>query len=522
MSRSPTRTPPIRISPTFLSSVSVLEDGAAAAVMRIAAHQYEVGRPMTLVEFGRRMGQDGLFLHAVVQSLSHLLDPKALADGLLVVDEVARALEHRAEIMSKRSEAANQRYLVAAASQKNDGKPIKLTRGRVPASARVASGAAAPDAKMAASELGGSRADYAHLQTHADDDGCTHVHNRPLDAHLHADDGCTHVHNRDADAQVYIDATPANVHKSALDAHMCIERDDDSDDADAHVCIIGQNSFSETAENRGFDDVDRNGKPSHAGMRLPRADLSKSISTSSSKKNERVESAREHVKQEGRPGLGDLDRMSRSPMDSRPLATKIHDDSAYRLLDEEIAMAMPKDLKPSAGPDGVPVPADLVRRLLECGPVDAEVARGKMAGWITQWGEPFVRSGVEAIPNKKIARPLSYLERILQNLVAEAGVFQAPQPGPRGAGRERVDAGGQAEQTAQIGERMPLKVKRRVTVAPGAAWQQIGWTAKGREGDMPGRRQVWRTESGDLRYMPAPKDVTVPTYQEDPGVYAFD
>lgn len=161
------------------------------------------------------------------------------------------------------------------------------------------------------------------------------------------------------------------------------------------------------------------------------------------------------------------------------------------------------------------MPAEFLRRLAEAGPVDVDNARKKLAEWIDRWGEPFVRSGVEAIPDKDLARPLSYLSSILTNLAKEAGDLR---PAPRKAAGSPVEP---AE--THSAPRMPRRVKRRVVVPPGASWDMLGWTASGHEGaPATGRRQVWRTESGDLRYMDAPASEHVPTYEEDPGVYAYD
>jgi hypothetical protein len=502
MSRSPTRTPPIRISPLFLTSVASLDEGAIAAVMRIAAYHAEAGRPMTVAEFGARTGEDGLFLHAVLQGISHLLDGTALASGQLVVAEIAQGLAHRAEIMSKRSEAANLRYVRAAAEQKAKGGEVKLTRGRVSGRRKGATAVGMQDA--------------------SDPSGCTHVHNQADYAHLQPDDGCTHVHNDPSDAHVCNDGDGTHVHNSASDAHVYIEGVRDSDDPYAHMCIPSSDADPEPTQNRGFSMLDSFEEPSHVHVRAARADLS--ISNPSLDKKKRVESARTHVRSnDAHPEADGRRQASRTRTEARGIPKAVapskHDHGAQHLHHEESVVASLPGYRPSAGsPAAAAVPAEFVRRLLEAGPVDGDTARRKLAEWIGRWGEPFVRSGVEAIPNKQIARPLSYLSSILTNLAKEAGAG-----GPaRTAARTAPGAPHDADPAVQ-GLRMPLRVKRRVSVPPGAAWEQLGWTARGREGDTgPARRQVWRTESGDLRYMDAPPSDTIPSYEEDPGVYAYD
>jgi hypothetical protein len=500
MSRSPTRTPPLRISPAFLSAVAALDDGAAAAVMRIAAHHAESGRPMTVGEFGARTGQDGLFLHAVLQGLSHLLDQSALGAGQLVVAEIAQGLAHRAGIMSKRSEAANLRYVRAAARQKAEGGEIKLTRGRV---ATVGKGAAAAGSSDA-----------------SDPPACTRVHKEADYAHLHAGVACTHVHNPGADAHACIQDDDASVHKERPDAHLCIDDFRDSEEHYAHMCIPLPEDDREPAENLEFSPLDRSGLSSHVRGRPPRADLPIS-NHPSSKKNERVESARAHG--EAPQPMHDASRRRSAHRTGREaqalhtaVATSNHDHGGKLLRHEERVMATLPGYRPSAGSSAAEVPAEFVRRLLEAGPVDGDTARAKLAGWIARWGEPFVRSGIEAIPNKRLGRPLSYLDSILTNLAKEEGT-----PPPRtSAERTGLPTQDTVEPSAAP---LPRRVRRRVSVPPGAAWECLGWTASGREGDAGSRRRkVWRTESGDLRYMDATASEHVPTYEEDPGVYAYD
>jgi hypothetical protein len=475
--------------------------------MRISAHHVEAGRPMTVTEFGRGAGQDGLFLHALLHGVSHLLDPDALAAGDLVVVHVAEGLVHRAEIMAKRSEAANRRYVRAAAEQKAQGGDIKLTRGRV-ASRRK--GAAAP----AIDEVAGESA-------------CTHVQKDGDYAHMCADAACTHVHNGDADAHVYksdvhmcIGVDSTHVHKTALDAHMCIDDARDSVSDYAHVCIPSADDDPETAENVGFHALDRSVEPSHVRAHPLRADLS--ISSPSSEKNKRVESVRGRGRYDEAddepvmiPGTSGIMQGAGRPRTA--VATSNHGPRASRSDIIGSAPITGPGLRSAEGPTraGTPVPPEFVRRLVEAGPVDGDSARKKLAEWIDRWGEPFVRSGIEAIPNKEIARPVSYLSSILTNLAKEAGDARPPARRTAGAPQEPAEAA--------PGPRMPRRVKRRISMPPGASWELAGWTARGHEGDTgPKRRQVWRTESGDLRYLDAPASEIIPTYEEDPGVYAYD
>lgn len=507
MSRSPSRTPPIRINPKFFSALASLDDAAIASVMRISAHHVEAGRPMTMAEFGRGSGQDGLFLHALLHGVSHLLDPEALAAGDLVVVHVAEGLDHRAEIMAKRSDAANRRYVRAAAEQKAQGGEIKLTRGRVAGRRKGAAAAGSDDL--------------------ADASACTHVQKDDDYAHMCADEACTHVHSDDADAHMYnadarmcMSEDGTHVHKRRLDAHMCNEGRDDSADTYAHMYIPSADDDPETAENVDFRELDRTVEPSHVRAHPARADLS--ISNHSSEKNKRVESVR------GRGRFNEADtgstwapgasgNMRGAGRTRTAVATSNHDQ---RASGNDPAGSTSGTVLGHRSSEGYPrsetaVPAEFVRRLLEAGPVDGDTARKKLAEWIDRWGEPFVRSGVEAIPNKDLARPLSYLSSILTNLAKEAGEARPPARRAPGAPQEPVEA--------PSGPSMPRRIKRRISVPPGAAWENLGWTARGREGDTGSkRRQVWRTESGDLRYMDAPSSDNIPSYEEDPGVYAYD
>lgn len=507
MSRSPSRTPPIHISPTFFSSLAGLDDAAIASVMRISAHHVDAGRPMTLSEFGRGAGQDGLFLHALLNGVSHLLDPEALASGDLVVVHVAEGLAHRAEIMAKRSEAANRRYVRAAAEQKAQGGEIKLTRGRV---AGRGKGAAAAGIDEVSSGSACTRvqkdSDYAHVCT---DDACTRVHSGDLDAHV-----CI------ADAHMCMSDHGTRVHKTPLDAHMCIEEARESGDEYAHVCIPSADDDPETAENVGFRELDRSPVPSHVRAQRVRADLS--ISSRSSEKNKRVESVRVRGRYDDAddeavmiPGTSGIMQGA-----GRPRTAVATSNLGPRASGNDIIGSTSRTgpgHRSAEGPSRseTAVPPEFVRRLVEAGPVDGDSARKKLAEWIDRWGEPFVRSGIEAIPNKELARPVSYLSSILTNLAREAGDARMPARSPAGAPQEPAEA--------SAGPRMPRRVRRRISMPPGAAWEQVGWTARGHEGDTGSRRlQVWRTESGDLRYMPAHQADNVPTYEEDPGVYAYD
>ena len=343
------------------------------------------------------------------------------------------------------------------------------------------------------------------------------MHNTGKFAHVCADSTCTHVHNEASDAHVCITEESTHVHKKPLDAHVCIEEGDESDDYYAHVCIPSAEEDFETPENRGFVDLDRFDEPSHVRARPPRADLS--ISISSSKKNKRDESSRESFPENGSSQDKATFRANhKGPFPPKPVATKNLDGSTQFSIHEGRSSSTLPVSRPSAGSSRSEVPAEFVRRLLEAGPVDADNARRQLALWIEKWGEPFVQTALDAIPNKKIARPISYLSTILTNLAKEAAGTTPTEKKTAKPSEASKDVS-----RGDHGARLPRRVKRRVNMPPGASWERLGWTAKGHEGDRgTTRMQVWRTESGDLRYMDAPASETIPTYEEDPGVYAYD
>lgn len=117
---------------------------------------------------------------------------------------------------------------------------------------------------------------------------------------------------------------------------------------------------------------------------------------------------------------------------------------------------------------------------------------------------------METMADRRVAKPVKYLDTVLTNMVASR---RATMPS--------------TIRTANEGALLPRPVKRKIQVGPRSGWTFEGWTAKGhaRGGDVvEERRQVWRNESGMLSYKrPDPDgDQTIPTYEEDPGVYEAD
>lgn len=136
-----------------------------------------------------------------------------------------------------------------------------------------------------------------------------------------------------------------------------------------------------------------------------------------------------------------------------------------------------------------------------------EEARSALARWYRDYGAAEVSMALPLIEGRRIARPVKYLETVLQNNRQEA-VKSMP-------ASIRLASGGKS----------PRAIRRRIQMASGAPWTQEGWTAKGHArdgGTREGRMAVWRTDSGALSYK-HPDDLSaVPDYDEDAGVYEAD
>ena len=153
--------------------------------------------------------------------------------------------------------------------------------------------------------------------------------------------------------------------------------------------------------------------------------------------------------------------------------------------------------------------ADLAAEIVSRGSTEAEVAAA-LPGWRERYAVEDVVDAVQSIAERRVAKPVKYLNTMLANMVA----------GRRAAMPTEV-------KTATDGGLLPRPVKRRIQVGPRAGWHFEGWTARGhvRGGDaVEDRREIWRNESGTLTYkQPDPEsDRTVPTYEEDPGFYETD
>jgi len=119
-----------------------------------------------------------------------------------------------------------------------------------------------------------------------------------------------------------------------------------------------------------------------------------------------------------------------------------------------------------------------------------------------------VQEVVEAIAlldGRHIARPVRYLDKILKNALAE-----------------RREAMPNQVRLANPGPMMPKPVKRKIVTGPRAGWTFEGWTARGHQqggATVDERREVWRNDSGTLSYKRPDETTTIPTYDEDPGLY---
>jgi len=71
----------------------------------------------------------------------------------------------------------------------------------------------------------------------------------------------------------------------------------------------------------------------------------------------------------------------------------------------------------------------------------------------------------------------------------------------------------------------PVPVRRRISVARGARWEFIGWTALDHPRSRPGiegRKKVWRNDTGSLSYKPADENEDIPSFEQDAGTYEID
>lgn len=161
---------------------------------------------------------------------------------------------------------------------------------------------------------------------------------------------------------------------------------------------------------------------------------------------------------------------------------------------------------PVADPDAwAPVANELAVR----GATQAEID-GAMARWPTLYTVQDAVEALQSIANRRIAKPVRYLDTMLGNMTSSRRSAMPP-----------------ATREATQGSLLPRPVRRQIRVGPRAGRTFEGWTAKGhpRGGEaVSDRRQIWRNETGGLSYnAPQPDEGRpVPTYEEDPGLYETD
>lgn len=176
----------------------------------------------------------------------------------------------------------------------------------------------------------------------------------------------------------------------------------------------------------------------------------------------------------------------------------------------------------ATAPQSSPAVAVVPSSPVEAGPWEALagdlIARGaahaEVQSAVQRWRETYaiedVLSALQTTSERRIAKPVKYLDTVLTNMVATRR-SQMPQ----------------LIRSASDGAMLPRPVRRRIQVGPRAGWTFEGWTAKGhaRGGvTVEERQQVWRNESGALSYKrPDPQgEQPIPTYEEDAGVYEAD
>lgn len=132
------------------------------------------------------------------------------------------------------------------------------------------------------------------------------------------------------------------------------------------------------------------------------------------------------------------------------------------------------------------------------------------AKWRELYSCQDVLEAIHAISGRRIAKPIRYIETVLTNQATSR----------RGVMPTEI-------RLANGSTLLPRPVKRRIQVPPRSGWSFEGWTARGHfkgGATVEDRREVWRNDSGTLSYRrPDPEsNRSVPTYEEDPGVYEAD
>lgn len=189
--------------------------------------------------------------------------------------------------------------------------------------------------------------------------------------------------------------------------------------------------------------------------------------------------------------------VTRAPVPSRPMPTVSSEprisDTASRTISVSSSKSAPWDQ----------ISAMLTERGADPTEINEALERWRRSHIITD-----VIEAIALLDGRHIAKPVRYLDKILSNALAE-----------------RRQAMPNQVRIANPGPLMPRGVKRRIKVPPRAGWTFEGWTARGHAqggATVDMRREVWRNDSGALSYKRPDEAATIPTYDEDPGVYETD
>lgn len=136
--------------------------------------------------------------------------------------------------------------------------------------------------------------------------------------------------------------------------------------------------------------------------------------------------------------------------------------------------------------------------------VSAKQAATAIGRLTKEYGESAVSQAIDRMQQRKLAKPIAYLETSLAN-----------------SRREHTEAMPlYIKAEASPDSNLPRGLRRHQRVPPGSPYQFLGWTCANHPRASDGiRRKIWRTDSGSLAYKRAEANETIPDFNEDAGCY---
>lgn len=557
----------LKLPEGFLSMISGLGESATSAVMRLTAAHYLDGVVPRIDEGARLVRIPDDEWQRVLVEIGGFLDHGALRDGHVVLAMVDDAVAKRDAESSARSDAANRRNDEKRFRMVAEGRSEPLTRGRLARTGRASANArdmhnSAKDAQVC---IAGESADMHNSASNAQlciGDGCTVVHNEADKRRDSGDDGCTSVH---------------------VDAHLCksgstsvhIQEADDVREF-AETAEISHSGRVDTRTPLGQSRASRGTTTTYSSTLSEREDYYESRASlspagassdhrgGSSSRVDGGGSARvRDTDHRGRDGRGagrfgsddgssptefarnsgrSTQNAQRSPGSGRGSASTMVD--APDRSRQPSGRSLPGEDRrsrsggggrssiegPSAGPSTVPdaLIAEFVDRLRDFGEVSDAAARKAVTDWLERHGADLVRRSFDAVPSKRLDRPVSYVDAVIRKTRqreddAMPSVPTLRRRGEEDAVRPSSEVGQGADASVRPGGR-PKPVKRYIKPALNARWELLGWSAMGENGttdDLETRRIAWRTDAGTVKFLRA-EDEVVPEFSEDPGIYLID